>query len=370
MLGTKGRKLAAAVRRRLLGRAGLRDTVRMASLNTYLRAVELGLLRWRRKGRGGEAGTTGSKDPRLRYRGSPVPVASPAGRGGGNGNRPEVAALPIVFIHRSNSDYLRYSLAQARASNPRSTIYLLGDESNRGHEGIEHRSIDAYFDEAREFGKIYRHFNSTGVETERFNFQRWFVLKRFLRETGLERCVYLDSDVLLYANVTEDRRKFEDFDLALSHLWCPCTLFLNRVEALDDFCAFVVDIFSRRNRYDFDRMVAQYALRRKNGLPGGACDMTAFQLFHEARFGAVGEVSLILDGAVYDPGIGIPAPGLAMDGEIKRILWREGQPFGVHQRTGREVRFSSLHCQGRHKRRMAELCTAEVLAPVAAGPRA
>jgi hypothetical protein len=369
MLGTKGRKLAAAVRRRLLGRAGLREAVRVASLNAYLRAVELGLLGRRRRGRGGEARTTQSKDPRPRQGVSPVRLGSPAGRGAGGGDRGE-AALPIVFIHRSNSDYLRYSLAQARASNPASTIYLLGDESNRGHEGIEHRSIDAYFDEAREFGKIYRHFNSTGVEAERFNFQRWFVLKHFLRETGLERCVYLDSDVLLYANVTEDRRKFEDFDLALSHLWCPCTLYLNRVEALEDFCAFVVDIFSRRNRYDFDRMVAQYALRRKNGLPGGACDMTAFQLFHEARFGAVGEVSLILDGAVYDPAIGIPAPGLEMDGEIKRIVWRDGKPFGVHQRTGREVRLSSLHCQGRHKWRMAELCTAAAPARVAAGAKA
>lgn len=372
MLRTKGRSLAAALRRRILGRVGLSEAARVMSLNAYLRAVELGLIRGTRRQRAaaraaGDGGTTRPSGPRRREDGSPVRLESPAGPGGGADDEREVQALPIVFIHRSNSDYLRYSLAQARASNPRSTIYLLGDESNQGYDGIDHYPLDAYFDEAREFERIYRHFNSTGFKGARFNFQRWFALKSFLREKRVQRCIYLDSDVMLYADVTEDQRKFEDFDLALSHMWCPCTLFLNRVDALEDFCRFLVDIYTRRDRYAFDRMVAQYALRRRNGLDGGACDMMAFNLFHEAHFGAVGEVSLILDGAVYDPGIGIPAPGLAMSGEIKKIVWREGQPFGVHLRTGREVRFNSLHCQGRHKWRMAELCTAAVAGPVVAG---
>ena len=36
----------------------------------------------------------------------------------------------IVFIHYNNADYLKYSLAQAKVSNPDSTVYLLGDSSN------------------------------------------------------------------------------------------------------------------------------------------------------------------------------------------------------------------------------------------------
>ena len=39
-------------------------------------------------------------------------------------------SLPIIFIHYNNSDYLKYSLGQARKSNPGSTIYFLGDQSN------------------------------------------------------------------------------------------------------------------------------------------------------------------------------------------------------------------------------------------------
>ena len=37
---------------------------------------------------------------------------------------PSTSKLPIIFLHNTNSDYLKYSLGQAKRSNPESAIYL------------------------------------------------------------------------------------------------------------------------------------------------------------------------------------------------------------------------------------------------------
>ena len=70
---------------------------------------------------------------------------------------PTTSSLPIIFIHRSNSEHLKYSLAQARESNPNSTIFLLGDSSNDVYEFVEHRPFVEYFQEAAHFQKLYKH---------------------------------------------------------------------------------------------------------------------------------------------------------------------------------------------------------------------
>ena len=96
----------------------------------------------------------------------------------------------------------------------------------------------------------------------------------------------LDSDVLLYADVTEEMKKFRRFDFTLCWNTIGCVFFLNRMEGLQDLCQFMLDVYTKKDRYQYDRMVAQFALRQKNQLPGGACDMTALQLYNELNSAA------------------------------------------------------------------------------------
>ena len=270
---------------------------------------------------------------------------------------PPSSSLPIIFIHWSNSDYLKYSFAQARTTNPRSNIFLLSDFSDQSVDCVEHLSLFAYCREAEEFKHVYKHYSTNGFNYELINFQRWFVLKEFLIVNKLQRCLYLDSDTMLYGDVTKDSKKFEHFDFTLSQMTSGCTFFLNRVEALTNFCNFLFDIYTRRDRYHHDKMVGHFTARRMNRLDGGVCDMTAFQLYHELNFGNVGEASRIIDGSLYDPAITSPAPGFEMKNGIKRIIWKEGLPYGRHVRTGREIKFNSLQFQGRTKHLMSQYYT-------------
>jgi hypothetical protein len=264
---------------------------------------------------------------------------------------PPTSFLPIVFLHQSNSDYLQYSLGQAKSTNPHSTVYLLGDQTNDAYDFVQHHHMRDYFEGAERFAQIYRHYSTIGPALELIWFQRWFVLRDFLRAHNLRECLYLDSDVMLYTDVTEDRKKFAQFDFTLCWHTIGCVVFLNRIEGLEAFCQFVTDIYSKKDRYHYDKMVSHYAVRQKNDLTGGACDMTALQLYNEANFGQVGEAANVMSGSFYDPNMNAPHPGFEMSEGIKKVIWRDQQPYGRFLRTGDEVRFNSMHFQGEQTKR-------------------
>lgn len=278
--------------------------------------------------------------------------------------------VPIVFVHRGDSDHLACSLAQAQHSNPASTVFLLGDEQNDHYPCVSHHAYADYFSGASAFEAIYRHFSTHPVDFELICFQRWFILKEFLAAHNLRQCVYLDSDVLLYADVTSEMPKFRRFDFTLCWNTIGCVVFVTDVEGLARLCQFMMDVYAKRDRYQYDRMASHFAVRQRNRLPGGACDMTALQLYNELTFGRVGEASHIIDGSVYDPNINVAQPGFDMDGAIKKVFWQDGMPYGTFARTGEAIRFNSLHFNGHAKSLMRRYCTADLAGPLASASSA
>jgi hypothetical protein len=252
--------------------------------------------------------------------------------------------LPIVFMHRGNSDYLMHTLSQARLSNPNSPIYLLGDATNNTYPWVNHELYSSYFEQAAEFAKVYRHFSSNEFVYTRFDFQRWLILAEFLRAKGYPQCLYLDSDVMLYSDVTRDISKFAEYDFAMAHI-TGSVFFLNELATLEDLSRFILNIYTRKDRYHYNRMLAHYVARRDSQLPGGACDMMALYYYRELHFGRVGEVAQVIDGSVYDLNIN-ESQGFEMQDQIKSLTWEDGIPYGKHLRSGQKVRFNSLHFQG------------------------
>jgi len=175
--------------------------------------------------------------------------------------------LPIVFIHRSNSDHLKYAFKQARTSNPNSPIYLLGDTTNNKYDYIEHRAFGDYFEGATQFAEVYRHYSTHGTEFELICFQRWFILRDFLVQNQISRCLYLDSDTMLYANVSDDRSKFDRFEFTLCWRTIGCVFFLQKLEGLENFCQFLLDLYSGKEPYLFDKMIAHYATGKNTTCP-------------------------------------------------------------------------------------------------------
>jgi hypothetical protein len=250
--------------------------------------------------------------------------------------------IAIVFIHSGDSDYLRYSLAQARRSNPKSSIYLIGDETTAGkYADAEHVLYRDYVAAARAFASVYRHMNTNGHSFELFCLMRWFILRDFMRLRGIRSAVYIDSDIMLYEEMHYEGFRLYDFDLAVTGVVPP--VLINNPAALEAFCSFIEESYTDNGRLAIleDRFRSMQAA----GSPGGICDMTFWEMFIASGQYTISDLSMESGDAIYDRNIFL-TDGFEMHNGIKRVAWHEGRPYGSREGSLVPIRFKGLHFQG------------------------
>jgi hypothetical protein len=252
----------------------------------------------------------------------------------------EKQVLPIVFIHIDDSDYLKLTLAQAKLSNPDAKIYLIGDEYNDNYAFVSHNNIKNYSSEAELFSKIYKHHSTNSYDGELFCFKRWFVLKEFMEHNSIQQCLYLDSDVLLYADIEKEYRKYSDCVFTLSYNYGLGFNIINDLRILNEFCDFIVKCFISQSFYQ--------SLVAKAGPHGAVCDMLVFNKYQERTPYKIGDISLTVDQTKHDANINL-SEGFDMEKGIKKVIWRDDKPYCIDIKSGSLIMFNSLHFQGSSK---------------------
>lgn len=248
--------------------------------------------------------------------------------------------LPIVFIHRGDDDYLAYSLYQAKVSNPNSPVFLLGKAANAKYDsaGIYPVNMDEYMKTAGEFARVYKHIHFMPYDYNLFCFQRWFVLRDFMKRHGIPKCCYIDSDVMLYTDVNNPR--FSNF--TMEFVW---TNFVE-LDLLESFCQFATNHF--RNLTLFGNLIS-YTQKKKsdhvrNGMPL-ITDMVMGSLFleqfphYQLTYGMYGD-------AIFDGNIQYTGGMESLDGK-KKVYLLDGILYARDMATNKYIRLYSLHFQGK-----------------------
>lgn len=268
-------------------------------------------------------------------------------------------SIPIIIIHKHDSYYLPYCLYQAKVSNPNSDIFLIGDHNNEHYKFVNHRFINDYVTGVKDFQKIYKHFSNNIPSFEIFCFQRWFILRNFMQKHQLKNCVHIDSDILLYADLSKEQDKFCQYDFTLTRGYSGHCSFFNSRDALEGLCDFMMSLYQEPSL--FKLLQEQYQNVIEGNQSGGVSDMFALQQYRSRHSGRIGEMSVIRDNSVYDCSIS-KSDGfdLARDGR-KRIVWQNGQPFGVLSDTKQLILFNSLHFQGSAKKYMKHFLQGQTL---------
>jgi hypothetical protein len=252
--------------------------------------------------------------------------------------------IPIIFIHSGDSEYLRYTLAQAKISNPNSIVYLIGDDSNNKYEFVEHCDMREYLAEIQELSNVYIHRSPNPYEYELFCFKRWFILRNFIDKMRIQKCLYLDSDVMLYANLCEEELKFSQSDIYLYRALVPHCAYINDSRILNSFCRFVIQTYGDESL--FTKIIERVEiLRQTEGTLGATNDMVFFRQFSILFPDKVGDVSPIIGNSTYDSNINLPYD-FRMEGGIKKIIWIDNHPFGSYIPSDSLIRFNILHFQG------------------------
>lgn len=243
---------------------------------------------------------------------------------------------------------------------PHAGIYVLADAAAREVltlPGIEVVPIEDYQKATESFRRHYVHFSINKLAYTRFNIERWFIMRDFVREHGLQRILHLDSDVLLYDDVEAAGQQFEECDLTLS--WPSTSQLPNssghssyfNLRALEEFCAFVEAVYADPARIEsFDNRVAER--RTKGGIYniGDMYHLACFSFTTQLKIGYGQHGHPLFDENInYD----IETKARLADGH-KLIEYRKGQPHARYASQEKVVRYATLHFQGRAKVWMAE----------------
>lgn len=263
---------------------------------------------------------------------------------------------PLIFIHQGYSDYLNYTLRQARCSNPDAEIILIGDESNDKFDFIKHYRIEDYQGAANSFADVYQHMSFNSHDFELICFKRWFILEDLMKKHHLAGAFVFDTDVMIYSNLTSmagdllDSRR-NGFAVTEESSLSPHVIFW-QLETLSGFNQFLLESYSNRNV--MEKYQEKWASHISNNLAGGVCDMTALYLFSR-QSGHVQyrnllqvEVNAVFDHNINESTNLVKDEFLRTRGQ-KTIVWHDDQPYGIRKDDRGETRFHALHLQGHAK---------------------
>ena len=261
--------------------------------------------------------------------------------------------IPIVFIHLGDSDYLKYTLAQAHLTNPQSKIYLIGDQANDKYDFVEHIDLTNYCQSVSQFERYYKHLSPNSFRFELMCFLRWFILRDFLKARKIKGCLYVDSDVMIYTDVSSQWRRFARFGMTSPGGFSPGCNFISDVDLLNELCDNLVRSYS--DPTSLKQLEDFYQERRSKGLPG-VSDMIFLNELRKKYPNKVADIGVIAEGSTYDNNINLDE-GFEMAKGRKKIYWASGRPHGKLLATGNLIALNILHLQGDAKNTIKDYYT-------------
>jgi hypothetical protein len=253
--------------------------------------------------------------------------------------------IPVVFIHKGNSAYLYNTFFQLRATNPSVHAYLIGTKESKVYQPlITHVNINAFEIEANAFAEIYQHFSTNSIAFELICVQRWFILKAFMVQNNIQKCLYMDSDVLLYGNVQVLAEAFNHVGMTLCGI-SGHTNFVDK-DVLIDFCNFIYSIYTRTEAYaDLEK---QYQICIQKHGEGGVSDMTLLTWYMEANPSKVLNIYATKGDTTFDPAFEVGSDYFVMKDKGKYIEFVKTVPYGILKASNQKIRFNTIHFQGAH----------------------
>lgn len=118
--------------------------------------------------------------------------------------------IPVVLFHKSEKYYVSCALRAAKAHNKDVTITTdVTSKMYSDYAKVEDFSV--YKNEgAARFEEVYQHFSSNPHYFEFTAIEKYFFLLEHMKNQQLQKMLYIDSDLLLYGNMTEVISKYYD----------------------------------------------------------------------------------------------------------------------------------------------------------------
>jgi hypothetical protein len=271
---------------------------------------------------------------------------------------------PIVVVHQGLADYLKLCLLKARQYNPSTPIVLIGNEENRCLVDIipdlTHVIPNQDDDDILWVKKNYKHRSRQTEKFELLCLYRWFFVRDFMKQNKIERCLHIDSDVLLYCDVWKAGEPLLKYGMTLAR-WgdgdqynmLGHTCFINDLQLLNRFCNMIREYYTDQKKSQFlDNLHA--ILIEKKGCNGAISDMTFLKLFYDENSQSIGFIEDIVNDSTFDNRVTTCEGGYINNSRLfkkrmKKILFENKIPYCWNKTLQKNIRFHSIHFHGATK---------------------
>jgi hypothetical protein len=260
----------------------------------------------------------------------------------------ERMSIPVVYIYfGAIPEYMLLSIDSAYEWN-KNIIVITDTDFN--YKKVRCYNVNNYNQGLAQFQSVYKHMCSNSYEFEKRCIDRWFILRNFLKQENIDVCYYTDSDVMIYDDISATYINYKEYDAAFTltesqknYRWAaaPCCSYW-KISILGRFCDFVMEIYSTEK---IKVLEEKWNYHQQNNILGGICDMTLLYLFSkEINFYPLSKVT---NGIAFDHNVCVSENYYpdeyemekAGDRLIKKITWKNGQPYGNNKILNEQIRF-------------------------------
>jgi len=256
---------------------------------------------------------------------------------------------PVVFVHNGPAQVIVTACAaQARAAGCQ-RIFVISDRIGPWAllpdvEFFPFSNAERFG--AREFRSIFVNYSSYPAPYAAVIFEKFFALRALFAMHGLERILFLDSDLLLFTPAR---------DLLALH---PCDFSGTDCDADDHqtvspHCMFLTPAVCDRicedlsaaygNEASHRRLQEMWERKKAVNPIWGVCEMdflAAVRDSGEFRYAKLNQGNPRVDAAMVDP------EGFVCANGLKVVDFENGLPYCTLEATGERIRFHALHMQG------------------------
>lgn len=147
--------------------------------------------------------------------------------------------LPVFICHVGKTDHLQGAFIQAEHTLGRKRVIVIGDEECRAFWKGPFISLEDVSSYALEFDQSYKHLSGNFESYERFCFYRWFFILAVMESMGLDQCIAMDSDFLVF----EDFNYLEKLEPDKEFIGDSYFAYIRSRSILSDLCQYYLEVF-------------------------------------------------------------------------------------------------------------------------------
>jgi hypothetical protein len=276
---------------------------------------------------------------------------------------------PLYIFHIGDQEYFKKCV---EINSLRNKVYIVGNDTNKdlfkNNQNVFHyhvKNIDN--GEVNRFKRCFVNYSSHDASYEIKCFLRVFYLKQLMLITGINKFFHIDSDCVVFDNISEIFNQNPQITNAYSvqkfcdktnpHHMVGCIHNgLMSLKLCDVFIQLCYDIYENKSKLYLIQNKINY--HKQNNLGGGICDMTFFWLIYSEKLCEIHDLNDIIvfenENCAFDHNVNIDYGFLGdgtykMTNNIKKIIIKDEKKYAISN-SDEMIRLLSIHYAGGAKR--------------------